>query len=87
MSQYFGLDVSVKEVSICVVNAAGEVLSRATVATDRDLIARFLAKNAPKVERVVHESGILAIWLTRELLKRGVRSSATNDPPDHLLHA
>jgi len=72
MSQYVGLDVSLKEVSICVVNAAGEVLARATVAADPDLIAEYLVKNAPEAERVVHESGILAIWLTRELLKRDV---------------
>jgi transposase len=28
--------------------------------------------SAPDVDRVVHESGILAIWLTRELEKRGL---------------
>jgi len=36
------------------------------------LISRFISKHASDVERVVHESGILAIWLTRELEKRGL---------------
>ncbi len=39
MSQYVGLDVSVKEVSICVVNTEGAVLARGTVQTDQDQIA------------------------------------------------
>lgn len=72
MSQYVGLDVSVKEVSICVVDASGDVLVRGTVPTDPDMIARFLSEHAPEADRVVHESGILAIWLTRELDKRGL---------------
>jgi len=72
MSQYVGLDVSVKEVSICVVNASGDVLARGTVPTDPDQIATFVSDHAPNAERVVHESGIMAIWLTRELDKRGV---------------
>lgn len=72
MSQYVGLDVSVKEVSICVVDESGDVLARGTVTTEPDRIAAFLAVHAPDADRVVHESGIMAIWLTRELDKRGV---------------
>ena len=45
----------------------GVVAARTDISTDPDLIATFSSKHAPNVERVVHESGILAIWLTREL--------------------
>ncbi len=72
MSHYVGLDVSVKSVSICVVDAGGVVLARGETTSDPDEIASFVFENAPDVERVVHESGILAIWLTRELEKRGL---------------
>lgn len=72
MSHYVGLDVSVKSVSICVVDAAGLVLARGDTTSDPDEIAAFIAKHAPDPGRVVHESGILAIWLTRELEKRGL---------------
>ena len=72
MSQYVGLDVSIKEVSICVVSTEGAVLARGTVPTDPDLIAAFVTEHAPEAERAVHESGIMAIWLTRELTKRGL---------------
>ena len=72
MSHYVGLDVSVKSVSICVVDAAGSVLARGETTSDPDEIAAFIAQHALDLERVVHESGILAIWLTRELEKRGL---------------
>ena len=72
MAYYVGLDVSVKETSICILDDKGCVVARTDVSTDPDLIARFISKHAPDVERVVHESGILAIWLTRELEKRGL---------------
>ncbi len=64
--------MSVKSVSICVVNAAGAVLARGETTSDPDEISAFIAQHVPGPERVVHESGILAIWLTRELEKRGL---------------
>ena len=72
MAYYVGLDVSVKETSICIMDDKGGVIARTDVSTDPDLIAGFIFKYAPDVERVVHESGILAIWLTRQLEKRGL---------------
>ena len=72
MSHYVGLDVSVKSVSICIVDAGGVVLARGETTSDPDEIAAFIEEHAANPERVVHESGILAIWLTRELEKRGL---------------
>ncbi len=72
MSQYVGLDVSVKSVSICVVDAQGAVIQRGETSADPDQISSFIGEHAPRADRVVHESGILAIWLTRELEKRGL---------------
>ena len=45
MSHYVGLDVSLKEVSICVVDAGGEVLNRASVPTEPDIIAEYVARH------------------------------------------
>jgi transposase len=72
MAHYVGLAVSVKETSICIMDDKGGVAARTDVSTEPDLIARFISEHAPEVDQVVHESGILAIWLTRELEKRGV---------------
>lgn len=70
MSQYVGLDVSVKSVSICVIDAQRTVLTRGETIADPDQISSIIGEHAPRAERIVHESGILAIWLTRELEKR-----------------
>ncbi len=72
MKQYVGLDVSLKEISVCVVDGSGHIILRGTVPADPDAIARFLCEKTSSVERVVHESGQLSTWLTRELTRRGV---------------
>ena len=56
MSHYVGLDVSVKSVSICVVDAAGLVLARGETTSDPDEIAMFIQQHASDPERIVHES-------------------------------
>ena len=53
-------------------DSQGTILARGETTSDPDQIANFIEKYAPGPERVVHESGILAIWLTRELEKRGL---------------
>lgn len=72
MKQYAGLDVSLKEVSICVVDEDGAVLARGVVPTDPDAISAFFAEKGISAERIVHESGQLSIWLQRELDKLGL---------------
>jgi transposase len=72
VKQYVGLDVSLKEVCACVVDADGRVMCRETLPCEPDAIADFMARRAPNAERVVHESGMLSTWLTRELEARDV---------------
>ncbi len=71
MKHYVGLDVSLKEVSICVVDADGTVIAEGKVATEPALILSWIEKRVGAVERIVHESGPLSIWLTRELARLG----------------
>ena len=71
MKHYVGLDVSLKEVSICVVDADGTVIVEGKVATEPVLILSWIEERIGAVERIVHESGPLSIWLTRELAARG----------------
>ncbi|GFE48629.1 hypothetical protein So717_03820 [Roseobacter cerasinus] len=67
MKQYAGLNVSLKETSICIVDESGKVLHRGSVATEPQAITNFLSEKAPDLDRVVHESGMLSTWLTRGL--------------------
>ena len=71
MKYYVGLDVSLKEVSICVVDADGVVAAEGKVATEPALILSWIEERIGAVERVVHESGPLSIWLTRKLTAGG----------------
>ena len=43
MKQHAGLDVSLKEISICVVDIDGAVLVRGTLPTEPQAVASFLA--------------------------------------------
>ncbi len=63
MEQYVGLDVSLKETSICVVDASGEIVCEKSVATTPETIAKFIGKRAPSAVRVGLESGLLSTWL------------------------
>ena len=62
---YVGLDVSLKETAVCVVDDAGKVVFERMIATDPLTIARCLAKHAPGLERFGLESGATSAWLCR----------------------
>ena len=52
MEYYVGLDVSLKQTSICVVNLAGAVVREGVVDSDPEAIAAFVRSNAPNVVRI-----------------------------------
>jgi transposase len=70
MSACVGLDVSLKNVSICVVDEKGSTVTEKTVISDPDVIAEFIHIHAPATQRVGLESGPTSIWLWRELAAR-----------------
>ncbi len=63
MKHYAGLDVSLKEISICVVDETGAVQARKAVACDPAAVTRFFAEKRIAPVLTVHESGQLSIWL------------------------
>src|SRR5690606_33475286 len=72
MNSFAGLDVSIEETAICVVDEHGEVLCRAAVPTDPAAIARVLEPWATTLKRVGHEAGALSPWLHPELKAIGM---------------
>ena len=72
MEQYIGLDVSLKETHICVVDGRGAVLARGREATQPDLLARAIECLAPGARLAVLETGGQSSWLHSELTARGV---------------
>src|SRR5260370_16754781 len=72
MEHYVGLDVSLKQTSICVVNQAGSVLREGVVDSDPDAIGAFVRSNASGVVRIGLETGPTATWLWTELKRLGL---------------
>ena len=72
MDQYVGLDVSLKETFVCVVDACGEVVCEKSVGTAPETIAEFIEKKAPGAVRVGLESGLLSTWLWHGLRGLGL---------------
>lgn len=72
MTIFAGLDVSDKTTHICVVDAEGTVLRRDVVASDPDVLAKWLARHCQGLTRVVLETGPLSTFLYHGLAERDV---------------
>ena len=72
MAHYVGLDVSLKQTSICVVSDTGSIVREGVVDSDPEVIAAFVRSKAPHAVRVGLESGPTATWLWSELKRLGM---------------
>jgi len=62
MSQYVGLDVSLKETTVCVLDESGGAIWRDRCGSTLEAMSAALTREAPEAERVVLESGTLSPW-------------------------
>lgn len=67
MEHYVGLDVSLKQTSICVVDQTGSVVREGVVDSDPEAIAEFVRSKAPRAVRIGIETGPTVTWLWTEL--------------------
>jgi len=72
MKHYVGLDVSVKETSVCIVDDTGKLVREAKVATEPEAILALLMKGGLAIERVGLEAGQLSQWLYSALAEANV---------------
>lgn len=63
MEYFAGLDVSLAETSVCVVDEKGAVIMTNSVATEPQALADLLRPYAARLRRVGHEAGSLSPWL------------------------
>jgi transposase len=73
MERYVGLDVSLRETAICVIDAAGKRVWQGSAASTPEALAAALRRHAPTATKVAFETGPLAAWLWHELRSRGFR--------------
>lgn len=72
MENYAGLDVSLKEISICVVDRDGKTIARGACPADPEGVAGWFRNRSLMPRRIVHESGNLSIWLQRGMTRLGL---------------
>ena len=72
MELYVGMDVSLKETSICVVDDDGKIVCEGTVISQPEALAEFIKTNAVKAKRIGLETGPTTTWLWHELRRLGL---------------
>jgi len=72
MEYYVGLDVSLKQTAVCIVDQKGAVRHEAMIPSDPDAIADFVQAHVESVVRIGLESGPTSTWLWTELNKMGL---------------
>ena len=72
MEYYVGLDVSLKQTSICVVDQTGSVVRESVVDSDPEAISVYVRSKAPGAVRIGLETGPTSTWLWTELKQLGL---------------
>ena len=63
MEQYVALDVSLKEISVCVIDSKGAVTFEGKVAAEPAALISLIRSKAPHAARVGLETGATSPWL------------------------
>lgn len=74
MTQYVGLDVSMEETAVCVIDAGGQIVWEGKVDSEPSAIVRMLGRRAPHAQKVGLETGPTSTWLWHELRASGVKA-------------
>ncbi len=72
MKYFAGLDVSLQETAICVVDEDGTIVTEGKAASDPDDLGRWLAATGLAITRVGLEAGPLSPWLHAGLREAGL---------------
>jgi transposase len=72
MDYFAGLDVSVKETSVCIVDDAGKIVREVRVASEPEALLQVLTKKNYRFKRIGLEAGPLSQWLFSALAEAGL---------------
>jgi transposase len=72
MKHYAGLDVSLEETSVCILDETGKICREIKVASHPEDLRRILQDPAWQIERIGLEAGLLSQWLFNGLAEAGL---------------
>ena len=72
MEHYAAIDVSLEWSSVCVVDAAGQIVREAKVRSEREALAAFFTESGLAFARIGLEAGPLSQWLHAGLVEAGL---------------
>jgi transposase len=72
MDHFAGLDVSVKETSVCIVDDTGRIVREAKVASEPEALLQVLKNPSHHFKRIGLEAGPLSQWLLSALAEAGL---------------
>src|SRR2546423_12128802 len=72
MEHFAGLDVSVKETSVCIVDDTGRIVREVKVASEPDALLSVLTNPTYHFKRIGLEAGPLSQWLFSVLAEAGL---------------
>lgn len=87
MEHAAGLDVSVKETSVCIVDETGKIVREVKVASEPDALLAVLTNSAYRFKRIGLEAGPLSQWLFSALAESDIAGGplSAKQPTSHLL--
>jgi transposase len=71
MEHYGAIDVALEWCSVCVVDAAGEIVHEAKIPSEREALVGFFAASGLACARIGLEAGALSQWLHAGLAEAG----------------
>src|SRR5262249_40616977 len=72
MAYFVGLDVSLKETSVCIVDDSGKIVREARVASEPEALLQVLTNTMCRFKRIGLEAGPLSQWLYSVLAEAGL---------------
>jgi transposase len=72
MDYFAGLDVAVKETSVCIVDDAGRIVREVRVASEPEALLQVLTNTTYRFKRIGLEAGPLSQWLFSALAEAGL---------------
>ncbi len=72
MDYFAGLDVSLEETAVCIIDGSGRIVREARVASEPEALVAFFRAGGITMERVGLEACSLTAWLQQGLSKEGI---------------